>query len=493
MDERGSLRAPARPPAGSASGLSLVEVVVAIFLLAIVALAFGRTVVASLGSLSQSEARQQAYTAATRAIEQVRTLPFTSIALEAGDAAFTGTTFDPATGTLTAPGTAEPVVRVAGGLVTGEPFQLDAPIRMRTVVTRPDAANLEQVRVTVLAEFDRAGRTEVLRQSTLVNQDVEWGLAQPSFTVTPVTAGIQVERGSESCVDHQVQNLGTEDRYRVSLPTAADEPILSSRYVTRIYEVPTSGTPILRTAGQFTNTYPPAGRFTLRVCYQASANAESVPEFDLLVRSEFAEAIAEDALELEALSQRLIHGLQVETERTVHLASRGAESRDPVVPYATTLDPPTPTALANFATNVDELPGLTLPRAGGDSQTWAARWHHEVGPERDVTGARLRLWYSAPAVLRAEASVDATIALRIDLRRLTPTGGVTELHGSTTTLTVPPTTWQPVTLDLPVPRTAFEAGDVLEVAVACHPSSASDCALAFGTTAYPATLRITFP
>ena len=504
-------------------GISLVEVLVAMSVLAIVMTGFAHLVIGSVRNLSLSEARQQAYTAATRALESARSLAFEEIGHPRTDESgspFSFDTFDPVAGTMAAPGTGETVWRLTGGAVgDAAPFRMQTDgLDLSTVVTHPDVDDPTQVRVTAVVEFDRGGQTEVLRQSTLVNRNVEWGLAQPRFSVSPVTAGIPIERGSERCVDHTVQNLGADDQYRLLVPDPTTDPVLASDYDLRFVEVRAGGVEVPLIPGALTAEYTTGATFGIRACYDAEATASTVEEVTLVLQSRIAEETSIDAAELASRSQQLVHGLDVVTERLLHLGSRNEEARDPGTPYVLVEDAPTLDTLVNFDTNVDARPGLLLPRAVESSATWEGRWRYALGPDRALTGAQLHFWYASPASLEgfplppeeeptAPPDPEAppaeepppepppTLTLVIELRRLDAAGStLAVLHRTIATLPLDASTWMERTLELGVAAPVrFDAGDDLELAIACDPASASDCLLAFGATPFPTSLRVVFP
>src|SRR5690606_12824009 len=91
-------------------GISLVEVLVAIFMLAVGVLALAGVATANLASLARSEVRQDAYNAASQSIEQLRAYHWDEVALHPDDPLVGDVdTFDPIGGTIDAPGATEEV------------------------------------------------------------------------------------------------------------------------------------------------------------------------------------------------------------------------------------------------------------------------------------------------------------------------------------------------------------------------------------------------
>lgn len=527
-------------------GISLVEVLVAMSILGVVMTAFAQLVIGSLRSLALSEAQQRAHNAAVGALEYARVLNFDEVAhpwsiddpdLPFGLSVFVpdgsgDIFFDPGSGTLADPGGSSPTAEKVfldkdGGRVTPEEgyWARSDDLELYTIVTLPpDASAGTQVRVTVVVEFEVGGQREVLRQSTLISFADQRGLEQPKFTVDPVSAGVQIQRGyagDRHCVKHTITN-DVPDEYDVH-HSFVDGYEITFTEVRDGIEVPlVPGT--AHVPGSWTTENPQGEPVELKVCFGAAADAVSVDEVVVTIRSREAwMAFEHDPLALASRSQQLVYGLNVETERVLYLASRGEEMRDPTVPYATTPDLPTPSGLANFDVNIDGRAGLLLPRAAESSDTWAARWRHALGPERELTEAQLRFWYGSPAgydglldLSPPEPELDPDdegdgaggggevgvpvehpreVILRVQLRRLDPTGApLAVLHETVVTLPVEDATWRQHDLDLTVPPgTRLDAGDDLELMVACDPSSPSDCLLAFGTQSFPARLLVRFP
>ncbi len=326
---RGARHTPRDAPAGARAcgedGISLVEVLIAIFVLAVGIMALISVATASMSSLSRSEARQDAYTAASRSIEMLRSYRWDEVAHPSNPFTPSSDTFDPDNGTIDTPGSGENVVVDANGLVAGEPHTFDdGRLNVLTIVTRLPAGGeegAERRRITVLVEFGTGERAETVRQSTVVTE-ATWGIAQPTFAVSPINAVLAVERGHEDCITHTVTNQGSTDRYRFQLPLNTNipgfEPVTSVEIIEpddTTYTLAIDAAPFTH----YTEFYGPPGddpgepdfdSFSVRICYEAlPSSAEGFTDVELLVESE----------NNPDRSQQLLHTVDIEEERTYWL------------------------------------------------------------------------------------------------------------------------------------------------------------------------------
>lgn len=373
------------------------------FVLAVGVLALVSVATGSLSSLSRSEARQDAYTAATRSIELIRTYEWNQVALDPDEGLVADLLggFDPIEGTVSDPGAsntdAEVVVTSVNGLVAGMPHQFDdGRLNLRTVVTSyfddPDNPDAEQRRITVVVEFTEGGRTEVVRQSTLVTR-ANWGIGQPQFSVSPISVRILVERHRETCIDHEVTNLGQQDRYRFDVPGTTLLPGGFGHIVFREIHIDdgsekASWLPAL-TPDQYTDHYVTSdtlseARFIAQFCYTLDGDASAD---NPLVDGPLA-IVPESVPDR---FQTLLHTVELEEERTLYLRSGGANSWTTSTVYEFMTDPSEVDSLADF--DGDGLDGLTLPIGSG-----TARWA--------VTFERPRIPQTADLVVYAAANDD---------------------------------------------------------------------------------------
>jgi hypothetical protein len=401
-------------------GISLVEVLVAIFILAVGVLALAGVATASLASLSRSEVRQDAYNAASQSIELLRAYHWDEVSLDPDDPLVGGVTeFDPINGTIDEPGTGAEVVFESTARVTGEPHQFDSDrLRVRTFVTTyyhdPNDPNAEQRMITAVVEFERAGTIEFVRQSTLITR-ARWGVAQPAFSVAPINGLAFVERTTEACISHEITNRGSTDAYRFIVPTVDQTPAGWQNIV--VWDIPPGDLTPPEDLDEeeaaayneprqvhwqdpssplyFTRPYAFNVTFTVAFCYLADSTATADLDLDDLV------SIVIESELLPEQNQELLHTVLIEDDRTLYLRSRGEEAWDATEPFDLTADDPTATSLENFDTSEDGHPGLTLN--GGDTVVWRADWDFY----RTITEARLWLRTSSVDALDGWP-VDAT-------------------------------------------------------------------------------------
>ena len=215
---------------GDEAGIGLVEVIMAIFILAVGLLALGSVSISSLASLRDTRDREQATNAASAAIEDIRTRDFGDMVHAPGDvdlgALPPGT--NPAvatTGCFALDGSGEPVVE--GSSANPVPFVRvagdDGAITVHTIITYEGVAcgslTSDLKRVTVIATWRDGGLRNRVVQETLVT-DVGRGLPVPRFEIRPEQANVRFSTAflddpaaPPRCIEHTVRNLGAEDGY----------------------------------------------------------------------------------------------------------------------------------------------------------------------------------------------------------------------------------------------------------------------------------------
>ena len=169
-------------------GLSLIEVLVAVFVLSVAIVALAGAVGPSLFALEVAEGRQDAMASATRVLDTIRSLDYADVALDDGDFTVSSTALDPGAdfaGGAYDPDPAsaqlgdEPLVLAAGGGVVGAaPYWTTTPegVTVETYVTAwceiapcASAAAAEGRRVTVFTRWTvRGGEERSFRTSTLI-------------------------------------------------------------------------------------------------------------------------------------------------------------------------------------------------------------------------------------------------------------------------------------------------------------------------------------
>lgn len=202
-------------PTANDEGLSLIEMMIAIFILGVALIALAGVAGQSLTSLRVVRDREQATNAASSAIEEVRERNWADIVLSPGvvipSALAPADCFD-----------GEPVVRN----VSSNPVDFersagdDGRITVRTLVTWADGtcsplSTSEAKRVVTLATWTDRGVDRVVRQETVVAPAAR-GLPVPEFDVDPPQKPVVLSSGlstDETCTRHQLRNLGAPDTY----------------------------------------------------------------------------------------------------------------------------------------------------------------------------------------------------------------------------------------------------------------------------------------
>lgn len=219
---------PLRRRLGEQDGISLLEVIIATFVLSVAIIGLASVASASLVQLRVSRDRQAATDAATSALESMRLNDFASIAM-----------LDTVVGTLggecPSGGKEEPYV------VTSDPDNdleyetiagVNGNITVTTIVTwyddpadgddDCDTSDTEIKRVQVTASWtERGGLTKSVTQDTLVSP-ANRGLPFPEFRVGNASAALnfdptEVSSTVEKCLTHIVSNVGAIDSYDVAI------------------------------------------------------------------------------------------------------------------------------------------------------------------------------------------------------------------------------------------------------------------------------------
>ena len=218
---------------GDEAGIGLVEVIMAIFILAVALLALGSVSITSLASLRDTRDREQATNAASAAIEDVRSRDFRDIVHSPGDVdpSRLPPGVDPSVATSSCFGMTEPGERIVYDTAgTPVPFERTAgdggSITVHTIITYedsdcPDGGTTSLKRVTVIASWNDGPNRPVVVQETQVTA-VARGLPVPRFEIRPDEATLRFseeflqdpdETDLRRCVEHTLLNLGAEDGY----------------------------------------------------------------------------------------------------------------------------------------------------------------------------------------------------------------------------------------------------------------------------------------
>jgi Tfp pilus assembly protein PilV len=172
----------------SESGITLVEVLVAIFILSVALLALGSTATASLLSLGESRDREQATNAASAAIEAARARDFGALSVDAGEPLSSLPT--PVASMLGVSGNCAGTERVVQDAASIDPLPLvhqagnNNAITVYTLVSWADqpctATTADMKRVVALATWNDRGTLRSVRNETLV-APAGRGLPVPNF------------------------------------------------------------------------------------------------------------------------------------------------------------------------------------------------------------------------------------------------------------------------------------------------------------------------
>lgn len=219
----------ARTRATAEEGFTLVEAVVALFVLGIIFTALAAAAMGSLRASMTARVEQQAIDFATEALETTRAADYRDLMHVtsdlSGDPRVTTcgatTCYDPGTGTQ------EPLVQSTTGAlsphVTQVPSSLsnNVSITLSTYVTRPADASADYKRVTVVANWSVAGHDRERAVSSLVTLTTR-GLPLPVFKLTPV-GGTSASVNPDTWVPFafEVTNQGAPDRWNLSVTGSA--------------------------------------------------------------------------------------------------------------------------------------------------------------------------------------------------------------------------------------------------------------------------------
>jgi Tfp pilus assembly protein PilV len=199
-------RRTARARLGDEGGMTLLEMMAALFILALTMTALLSASLTSIRSLDLSKHRQDASQLASSILESTRGMPFEQVATtSSNDPEFEG----------------EDVVLYQYGALDHETTSQD--LTATTWVTEV-AGTTEQRRVTVEVTWDDRGKPRELRQSTVV-AEARRGLPAPAFAISPSPAnGSFATSETETCVGHTLTNLGEQDKYSWEIAAATPLP-----------------------------------------------------------------------------------------------------------------------------------------------------------------------------------------------------------------------------------------------------------------------------
>lgn len=536
-------------------GVTLVEVIIAMFILSVALLMMASVGTNSLISLRMTRDREQATNAASAAIEVARARDFGNLSVA------TGTDPD------TLPATVRTALDISGGCAGTEPIIQDpgstdpvpleqaagnnGVVTVYTVVTWANeacaATSGELKRVTTLATWLDAGELLSVRNETFV-APAGRGLPVPRFEVKPSDATVtltpaQADVGTERCVEHQLRNLGASDTYEwriesVTGGTGASTPIDGSRrsvggsWTVRAFleapaVAPRGGTPPpeVGVTDALMNDLDGNGRpesesrleardqATLNFCYTPSSAgaAELGVTIDILSRYD------------ERRLQQVSHGVSIadglvrlhlqdrdDTQAHVRQAANGSDAKKYPAYRMNPLNPASGDRSQTLATTLRpwgqelyvDAPGLPLRREVVGSESPRLRtvdFRYGVpAPTTLLPGGELRLW-TAPVTHVPSSTVPTIVQILVELDVLD--------DKETTRLwpTADAPYWERLRYEhngagfresvIPLDFAAglnLEVNQRLRLRLTCEGASGVDCLIAYDSSAYPSHLRLAF-
>jgi type II secretory pathway pseudopilin PulG len=529
-------------------GLSLVEVLIAMFVLSIAVLALASTAAATVTSLRVSRERQLATVAASAAIEEVRSYEYRDIA-HPHDEVTPATDPDYVSGT--APyefahddQNAEPLVVSADGRVSPHAWTSDdGRLMIRVFVTwynDPSTATAHDARrITAIVRWDDpAGGEGEVRQSTLV-AEAGRGLPQPRFHVSP--SELMRHTPGLVCFTHSLRNIGATDRYDWQLFDSDGEPAsvvnnwtlraVADRWEAQIWfgtpdydgsNKPNTAAPNLwrdETGNQRPDSpgEVEAGETqTITVCYTPSNHPQTnkAPTLSFVIRSAFDETVKTDPPIVNRIVwEPKVHVLFLHDPDNTqdHERELGEPyTMNEVAPIQVDDDDNTFDTLFNYDTDwdPDEMGGIWLPRGetGKDDGTeHTGIWTYNglpVGTE--LMEGTLTIWSAWAGILDGEPTANGPLlryGLALDVMRWTGAGFDAE--------SVPITPnefsyehtaldWMPVSVSFEVvgePLEIESSQDHLRLRIWCAGDGLlePDCHLAYDTESYPSRLEMREP
>lgn len=500
---------------GREDGISLIEVIIAMFVIAVGMMALASTSITSVQTTRVSRERQDATQLASRMLEEMRSYPYEWVALDtseydmsiAGNASYDG----------------ESVHAAVDGAVTHE--VVSGPLTARTWVTWTDAVAQDEKRVTTVVTWSGNRRDREVRQSTLVT-DARRGLPVPNFQLTPATSSKVTVPGEVVCFDHTLTNLGEQDSYSWKLlrldgngnwvdANARTRSVVEDGItVTREgFDVPDNSGPgkgwfawarmgptvstlspmvDLTSDGRPDSTSPVARRADAiaRVCYTPNdasgslrSNGDPTPQFTLRMHSAFDENVQRevvDQLTVNSTTYRMnLH----------HVYKNGVPEPDNRHKYNLLMDrePPIGTT-ENADYDRDGVNGLLMPGTAG------ARfyWQNIEGTSRTLDAGDAPLSVSVATASSLAGAPAGTLTVTATVSRDPGTGATTDLGSSTTTLTPNASAWTLLLDQIPLVSAVIAQNEYLRLELSCVTETGEACHIHYDVAGvHPSSLEVT--
>lgn len=508
--------------ADAEDGLSLIELMFAIFLLAVSILALAGIATSSIASVRVARDQQQASDLASAEVEAARGIDFDLLAVDSATA--------PSPFVAPAPYSAEAPLSASGApLAHSETVtqgsQTFSVLRWVTQAVNHSGTEQNPIkRLIVHVSWDDRGRTRQVTDSTIV-ADADRGLPVPRFDLEPSAATVNFppgakDFGAKSCTTYTVTNLGLTDSYSWRLVNPQDSSAVSTsvasdgiyhdssrKWKVRAWFQPTDADdPDLEDGNKMWDSRTESGKkwmeSTVRlesrrsawftVCFwteeTGGATISNEQQYSVILRSQFDESVQATATAAVTVVQpRLdlfLHELTVNHTGSWNGADHKRTKGSTTYPI---MFMDTQPALDDLLHDMDSdhdpsrVHGIRIDPAVPAS---AAVWDFSVTETQQMA--------TIAVSIHARASA-AGAALSFKLERRSSTGAplgeyaITPVTGSST---VVPTTFAAVTLNGTFdPVASISAGDVLRLTVGCV-STGPACHVDFDTAGRQGTLAV---
>lgn len=465
----GTPRAALRRMHESDEGVSLVEALVAVVILATAILALVATAATSTVSLRLSRDRQQATQTASAALEGVRNMSWDAIVL--ADSPAPAATFE-----------TEPMVTAATGPLTH--IVTNGRFRTTLYVTWANDPTNTLKRVTAITAWEDRGQFREVRESTLV-AIAERGLPVPNFLISPDTSAQQAVEGTPVCFTYSVVNLGEQDSYSFE----AGRLDGSGEFAKGAYEIrdgrqgfkiadgaggpwfvwgklgvrdeDTNEIPLMvdATSDQRPDSAEPVERrdsVPVEFCAERIASSTThsqTPTFTFRVYSAFDDTVLRDATGTVTTT--------VPTDR-LYLVTGGNNQRTRF--ELTQTKPIRLDTSTSYDSPSDGIPGLRF-RAGNTSDR--ANWDYQPGVSRIEGTATLTLFVANDDSLGVPDDLQETIGLQLRIEKLNSQRNTVEavIISQAVDVEEPTSGWKEVKVTLAIPTTSFAPNEYLRVSL----------------------------